>query len=542
MTSEDDLPRAEGLHEGDSGDEVRRVQRYLERFGYLESANLDAFAVPRERAAAPPAPEGTFDRNTATALRAFQEKFGLPVTGVLDQSTLQLMSQPRCGFPDVAEYALFGSKWDTNSLTYGFSEFTPDLTEAEIRAAVTQAFGLWEAVSPLSFAEAPSGNTPDIVIRFVAGDHGDGSPFDSVGGILAHAFYPTTFTSLGGDSHFDEAETWSVTTPPSGIDLISVAAHEFGHALGLAHSTVPGALMYPFYTGPHRYLHPDDIGGIQVLYIGQEDLGGISTDGVGVSSWGLTRVDCFAVGTDRALWHKAWNNSAWGSWENLGGELYSAPAAVSWGPNRIDVFALGGNRALWHIAWDGSFWSGWEDLGGFWTDGAGVSASGANRLDCFTVGTDRAVWHKAWDGSSWGSWESLGGQIYSAPAAVSYQYWPDRIDVFGLGANRAVWHKVWDGSSWSAWEDLGGSSLEGVSAAGWSAGPDPSLPTRVDCFTVGTDRALWHKSWDGSAWGAWESLGSEVYSGPAAVSRISRTDICFLGDNRQVVHKLYPPP
>jgi Matrixin/Putative peptidoglycan binding domain len=308
MTTDDDLPRAEGLHEGDSGEDVRRLQSYLEKFGYLDSPRLEEYGVPRERVAAPAAAEGTFDQNTATALRVFQEKFGLPVTGVLDQETLQLMSQPRCGFPDVAEYVLVGSKWDTNSITYGFSEFTPDLTEAEIRAAVTQAFALWEAVSPLSFTEAPAGTTPDIVIRFAAGEHGDGLPFDGPSGVFAHAFFPppSLAGALAGDSHFDEAEFWSVNLPPAGIDLVTLAAHEFGHAVGLAHSSFPGALMYPFYTGPHRYLHADDIDGIQLHYA-WEDLGGFWTDGVGVSSWALNRLDCFAVGLDRAMWHKAWN-------------------------------------------------------------------------------------------------------------------------------------------------------------------------------------------------------------------------------------------
>jgi hypothetical protein len=331
------------------------------------------------------------------------------VTGVLDQATIQLMAQPRCGFPDVAEYALAGSKWDTNSITYGFSEFTPDLTEAEIRAAVTQAFGLWEAASPLSFTEAPAGTTPDIVIRFAAGEHGDGLPFDGVGGVFAHAFFPNPWLAgpLAGDSHFDEAEAWSVNLPPAGIDLVTLAAHEFGHAVGLAHSTVSGALIYPFYNGPQRHLHADEIGGIQLHYA-WEDLGGISTDGVGVSSWALNRLDCFAVGIDRAMWHKAWNGSTWSAWENRGGEFYSAPAAVCWGPNRIDVIALGGDRSVWHLAWDGSSWSGWEDLGGFWTDGVGISSWSANRLDCFAVGTDRALWHKAWDGIGWSGWESSG--------------------------------------------------------------------------------------------------------------------------------------
>jgi hypothetical protein len=64
----------------------------------------------------------------------------------------------------------------------------------------------------------------------------------------------------------------------------------------------------------------------------------------------------------------------------------------------------------------------------------------------------------------------------------------------------------------------------------------------LDCFTVGADRALWHKVWDGSTWGAWESLGGEIYSAPAAACpRPDRIDIFALGSNRQVLHKWYAP-
>lgn len=263
----DDIPTSEGLAVGASGRDVESIQQYLGRFGYFDNGIHQRFGMTPEGAESPPKHPGEFCDCTQTALRKFQEINGLPMTGDLNAATLGAMGTERCGVPDVGDFVLHGNKWGTTNLRYGFNNFSGDITQTQIRNGIRTAINLWSAVTPLTFTEVPISSNPEIRIRFVTGDHGDGSSFDGGGGVLAHAFYPPPNAGpLAGDAHFDDAETWSVNLPPSGIDLITVAAHEFGHSLGLRHSSVTNALMFAFYGGPHRFLHQDDIDGIQALY------------------------------------------------------------------------------------------------------------------------------------------------------------------------------------------------------------------------------------------------------------------------------------
>uniref|UniRef100_A0A7N8XJY7 Matrix metalloproteinase-9 n=1 Tax=Mastacembelus armatus TaxID=205130 RepID=A0A7N8XJY7_9TELE len=65
---------------------------------------------------------------------------------------------------------------------------------------------------------------------------------------------------------YDEDTKWGFC-PDKGYSLFLVAAHEFGHALGLEHSNIRDALMYPMYSYVENFsLHKDDVEGIQYLY------------------------------------------------------------------------------------------------------------------------------------------------------------------------------------------------------------------------------------------------------------------------------------
>ncbi|MBN3287751.1 MMP13 Collagenase, partial [Polyodon spathula] len=197
-------------------------------------------------------------------IKEMQSFFGLEVTGNLDPDTLEMMHMPRCGVPDIGEYNLFprNLKWKTTNVTFRIVNYTPDMKASEVDRAIHNALKVWSDVTPLVFRKLHKG-TADIMIAFGSKEHGDFNPFDGPNGLLAHAYQPGN--GLGGDTHFDEDETWS--TDSTGYNLFIVAAHEFGHALGLSHSEDPGSLMYPVYSFSKGFpLSEDDVHGIQSLY------------------------------------------------------------------------------------------------------------------------------------------------------------------------------------------------------------------------------------------------------------------------------------
>jgi hypothetical protein len=81
--------------------------------------------------------------------------------------------------------------------------------------------------------------------------------------------------SIAGDIQFNTAQTFS--TNGSTYDLFTVAAHEFGHALGLYHSNLVNAEMYGAYNGAKSYLNNDDIAGIKAIYGARPAAGGNTT-------------------------------------------------------------------------------------------------------------------------------------------------------------------------------------------------------------------------------------------------------------------------
>lgn len=188
---------------------------------------------------------------TQQAIGDYQEWWGLKQDGWAGPITARHLEQPRfCGLSDradmVADVSASLPKFKDVEIGWTIRTYPPgvDRTAREgIREAFIKAWSHWEAVCGIEPFEA--------MVEGQGVVQADFRGIDRRGGTLAWSELAPLRGRPFLEQRYDILEPWYIgdgNPGPSQIDLVAVACHEIGHALGIGHIRGrTGDLMNPIY-------------------------------------------------------------------------------------------------------------------------------------------------------------------------------------------------------------------------------------------------------------------------------------------------------
>lgn len=168
-------------------------------------------------------------------------------------------------------YTTFG-KWPDSSIVYYFNLQNQDVSEAAAEAALLVGLSAWNNQGGAHFQYVYGGRVNDTSLS------NDGRNVvlfrnESSGNAIATTYtWRIGSTIIDADIIFWDGAFKFITEGDACSNaayIEDIAAHEFGHGLGLGHSTDPASTMWPTYpwcSRESRTLAPDDVAGIQSLY------------------------------------------------------------------------------------------------------------------------------------------------------------------------------------------------------------------------------------------------------------------------------------
>lgn len=414
--------------------------------------------------------------------------------------------------------------WDTNVAAPGFTKYPLWIANYGVMCPSVpgewQNFTFWQYTStgPVPGVQGSNvdknifnGSLDDLMALATGGSRRIAQ--QSGNGTISVVNWPETkhaevfVTSNGGDL----LHSWSEGSTDTWMPLATL---DSGAKCGFE------AAFWPSPTSLPEVFSPADGGGSQKLFFDGaawtqfEDFGaaGSALSRHTTLTWPDGHIEVFALGDDKAIWHKSWNlaTSSWSNWESMGGTFMTGVSAIVWGDGHAEILAtdLEGTP---YLNFSGDFpsgWYGWLKLEGSlssrpvtvrWPDG---------HIEAFARGTDGHLQHSHYSAAlnKWIPFQviSEGIKIEGEPSAIMNTEANGIVtgpEVFARGVNGEVLHLWWTGQAYTNFEPL----LDQVVAS------DPFGWTREDgsaeVFAIDTKGEL-VKTFRGDAgWTAWASLG-----------------------------------
>ena len=176
-----------------------------------------------------------------------------------------LSNQPRA-------YMTNGAKWNSTPVSYFVNTTNLDLPGNAVVSAVQAGADTWALQSTAAFAFRYAGTSSQTAIT------NDGINLVVFRNASSGSAIATTYSYYVGTTLIDtDIVFWDgafqffagMTGCAGGFYIEDIATHEFGHALGLGHSTSASATMYPSTSAcntANRSLDPDDLAGVLAIY------------------------------------------------------------------------------------------------------------------------------------------------------------------------------------------------------------------------------------------------------------------------------------